>query len=179
MNALLRSSTRKTIVPKSPYFRTVCNRAGPNLVDPAGWPKIGLLSRDFGSILSVFPRKKSKTQSSLNFLQSGPPKFSKSDFSGLAPIRRVLNIVGCQFEGQRRKKRTRPPPPKENFWGNFSGCKERKTLQASGGYKNPIKTRKTISTTEISPLWPPFFSAKRSPHWSRAVYAFFSPQGGQ
>ena len=40
--------------------------------------------------MSVFPRIKSKTQSSLNFLQSGPRKFRKSDFSGLAPIRRVL-----------------------------------------------------------------------------------------
>ena len=40
--------------------------------------------------MSVFPRKSSKTQSSLNFLQSGPRRFTKSDFSGLAPIRRVL-----------------------------------------------------------------------------------------
>ena len=40
--------------------------------------------------MSVFPRRKSKTWSSPNFLQSGPRKFSKSDFSGLAPIRRVL-----------------------------------------------------------------------------------------
>ena len=40
--------------------------------------------------MSVFPRKNSKTESSLNFLQSGPRKFTKSDFSGLAPIRRVL-----------------------------------------------------------------------------------------
>ena len=43
--------------------------------------------------MSVFPRKKGKTQSSLNFLQSGPRTFSKSDSSGLAPIRRVLKIV--------------------------------------------------------------------------------------
>ena len=41
---------------------------------------MGLLNRDFGNILSVFPRKNSKTQSSLNFLQSGPRKFTKSDF---------------------------------------------------------------------------------------------------
>ena len=38
-----------------------------NLVDPAGSPKIRLLNRDFGNILSNFPRK-NKTQSSLNFL---------------------------------------------------------------------------------------------------------------
>ena len=53
--------------------------------------------------VSFFPRKRSKTQSSLNFLQSGPQKFSESNFSGLAPIRRVLskknfpNAVGCPF----------------------------------------------------------------------------------
>ena len=28
-----------------------------NLVDPAEWQKIGLQNQDFGSILSVFPRK--------------------------------------------------------------------------------------------------------------------------
>ena len=44
--------------------------------------------------MSVFPRKYSKTQSSLNFLQSGPRRFTKSDFSGLAPIGRVLTKVG-------------------------------------------------------------------------------------
>ena len=49
----------------------------PYSVDPAEWPNIGLLNRVFGSILSVF-QEKSKTQSSLNFLQSGPPKFTKS-----------------------------------------------------------------------------------------------------
>ena len=57
------------------------------------WPKTGLLNRDFGSILSASPRKNSKTQSSLNFLQSGPRKFTKSDFSGLAPIRRALTKI--------------------------------------------------------------------------------------
>ena len=68
----------------------VTDLSWPVLVDPAEWSKIGLLNRDFGSILSVFPRKNSKTESSLNFLQSGPRKFTKSDFLGLAPIRRVL-----------------------------------------------------------------------------------------
>ena len=76
-----------------------------NLVNPTEWPKIGLLNRDFGSILSVFPRKKNKTQSSLNFLQFGPRKFTKSDFSGLAPIRRAL-IFSAFFGVSGR----RPPP---------------------------------------------------------------------
>ena len=57
-----------------------------NLVDPAEWPKISLLNRGFGSILSIFLKKNSKRQSSLNFLQSGPQKFTKPEFSGLAPI---------------------------------------------------------------------------------------------
>ena len=39
-----------------------------NLVDCAGWPKIRLLNRDSGNTLSIFPRKNSETQSSLNFL---------------------------------------------------------------------------------------------------------------
>ena len=39
-----------------------------NLGDPAEPPKIRSLNRDFGNILSIFPRKNSKTQSSLNFL---------------------------------------------------------------------------------------------------------------
>ena len=33
-----------------------------NLVDPAEWPKIGLLNRDFGCFLSVFPRKQQNTK---------------------------------------------------------------------------------------------------------------------
>ena len=41
-----------------------------------------------------FPEKNSKTQSSLNFLHSGPRKFTKSHFSGLAPIRWVLRFQG-------------------------------------------------------------------------------------
>ena len=49
-----------------------------NLVDPAEWPNIGLINRDFGNILWVFPRK---TQSSLKWFQSGPRKFTKSYFS--------------------------------------------------------------------------------------------------
>ena len=62
---------------------------------------------------------------------------------------------------------------KKIFWRTFLAS--RKTFQAGGGYKNPIKTRKTISTTEIFPLWTPFFRQKKVLHWSRAVYAFFFP----
>ena len=54
----------------------------------------------------------------------------------------------------------------ELFWP------QRKTFQAGGGYKNPMRTRKTISNTEIFPLWSPFFQQRESGHW---VYAFFFP----
>ena len=48
--------------------------------DAAESPKIRLLNLVLGNILSIFPRKNSKIKSSLNFLQSGPRKFTKSDF---------------------------------------------------------------------------------------------------
>ena len=67
-----------------------CN-SEPFAIGPVQLAENWFTNRDFGSILSVFPRKGSKTQSSLNFLQSGPRKFCKSDFSGLAPIRRALS----------------------------------------------------------------------------------------
>ena len=62
---------------------------------------------------------------------------------------------------------------KKIFWGTFLASK--KTFQASGGYKNPIKTRKTISTTEIFPLWTPFFLQRKVLHWSKVVYGFLFP----
>ena len=58
------------------------------------------------------------------------------------------------------KKRTQPPTERKSFGELFSP--QRKTFQAGGGYENPIKTRKATSTTEIFPLWAPFFSAKKS-----------------
>ena len=59
----------------------------------------------------------------------------------------------------------------ELFWS------QRKTFQAGGGYKNPIKTRKTISTTEIFPLWTPFFSAKKSSALEQGGVRFLFPNG--
>ena len=84
------------------FFQNRLQIGRSNLVDPAEWPKSGLLNRDFGSISSVFPRKNSKTQSSQKIFFSPDPgnllnlifrKFTKSDFSGLALIRRVLIFV--------------------------------------------------------------------------------------
>ena len=60
----------------------------------------------------------------------------------------------------------------ELFWP------QRRTFQAGGGYKNPIKIRKAISTTDIFPLWTPFVLQRKVLHWIRAVYGFFFPALG-
>ena len=39
---------------------TVCNGAGPILVDSTEWPKIGLLNTGFENMLLTFARKDSK-----------------------------------------------------------------------------------------------------------------------
>ena len=59
-----------------------------------------------------------------------------------------------------RRKSVHNHHRKKTIWRTFLASK--KTFQAGGGYKNPIKTKKTISTTEIFPLCTPFFSAKKS-----------------
>ena len=47
---------------------------------PHGVAENSFTKLGFGENFVDFPRKKSKTQSSLNFLRSGPRKFTKSDF---------------------------------------------------------------------------------------------------
>ena len=54
----------------------------------------------------------------------------------------------------RRRKKCTLPPPEVNHLENFSGLKE--TFKAGGRYKNPIKFRRTVSTSSVAP----FFSAK-------------------
>ena len=63
------------------------------------------------------------------------------------------------------------------FWGTFLASK-RNFPGWWWIYKNLMKTRKAISTTEIFPLWPPFFRQRTVLHWSRAVYVFFFPELG-
>ena len=89
------------------------------------------------------------------------------------PVAKILSPVARQAPTQRRKKRTRPPP-KDNLLGTFLAS-GRKTFQVGGGYKNPMKTRKTISTTEIFPLWAPFFSAKKSSALEQGGVCFLFP----
>ena len=67
---------------------------------------------------------------------------------------------------QRRTKRTLPPP-KENLLEP-----QRQTFQAGGRYKNPIKTREAISTTEI---FPHFFPAKKSSSLELGGVCFLFP----
>ena len=65
-----------------------------------------------------------------------------------------------RFRFQSPQKQRRKRTQQENLLGNFSGLKE-KLSRPVVDTKNPTKTRKkTISTTEIFPLWTPFFSAK-------------------
>ena len=52
----------------------------------------------------------------------------------------------------------------ELFWP------QRRTFQAGGSYKNPIKNQENHINHRIFPLWPPFFGQRKVPHWSRAVY---------
>ena len=74
---------------------------------------------------------------------------------------------------QRRKKRTQPPP-KENLLENFSGRKE-KLSRPVVDTKILKKNKKTISTTEIFPLWTPFFSAKKSSALEQGGVCFLFP----
>ena len=71
-------------------------------------------------------------------------------------------------------KRTRPPP-KETLLGDFSGLKEN-LFQIVFRYENPMKTRKTISTSEVFPPWPPhFFLAKKSSALEQGGVCFLFP----
>ena len=60
----------------------------------------------------------------------------------------------------------------ELFWP------QRKTFQVGGGYKNPMKTRKTISTTEIFLCGPHFVSAKKSSALEHGGVCFLLPNLG-
>ena len=89
------------------------------------------------------------------------------------PIMLVMAMkLSTQLQGrlQGRKKRTLQPP-KENLLENFSGLKK-KTFQAGGRYKNPIKNR--VPPTSF-PCGPHFFRKRKVADWSRVVYGFCFP----
>ena len=66
---------------------------------PRGVAENSFTKPGFGEhFVSIFPRKNSKTQSSLNFLQSGPRQFTKSDFSGIGP-----DPAGAEKSAKERK----------------------------------------------------------------------------
>ena len=58
------------------------------------------------------------------------------------------------------KKKTYTTTTKRKSFGELFWL-QRKAFQAGGGYKKPIKTRKTISTTENFPLWAPFLLQRK------------------
>ena len=105
-----------------------------------------------------------------------PPNFCQSRFSGVYLVFEVVQERGFKerlaipvlvlqacisFLQRRRKKAYTAATERKSFGELF--WPQRKTFQAGGRYKNPQEPRRTISTTEIFPLWPPFFfSAKKS-----------------
>ena len=77
----------------------------------------------------------SKTQSSLNFLQSGPRKSTKSDFSGLAPIRWVekRQLAGAGFwDGSGL-----PRPTGIKGKSLFSGAREERWMNDLVSFSSP------------------------------------------
>ena len=65
---------------RMPWARTVCNRAGPIWLTPRSGQQLVYLTGFLGAFCRIFLGKNCKPQSSLNFIQSGPQKFTKSDF---------------------------------------------------------------------------------------------------
>ena len=134
----------------------------------------------FTRILETFLRRNERASPAAAFPKSGSLIFSKEDLpacgrlrlrvqsqSPISPFCFALVLKG--FE-QKNKKRTRPPP-KKNHLGNFLASK--KNFPGWWWIQKPYKHHEAISTTEIFPLWPPFFRQRKVPHWSRAVYAVF------
>ena len=85
-------------------------------------------------------------------------------------------LLSCFFVPERsKKKRTPPPPPpKENLLETFSGLKEE--LSRPVVDTKPDKNRENhIYHPEIFPLWPPFFSAKKSSSLEQGGVCFLFP----
>ena len=112
--------------------------------------------------MSVLPRKNSKTLSSLNFLQSGLRKFTKSDFSGLAPIRRALReLVWAANANKRRqtltnasKRRGQNASKSKQTRANADKHKQRLTPPLFRNGPNTV-SESTVSNTELSEFFGP------------------------
>ena len=79
---------------------------------------------------------------------------------------------------QSREEKSIPNHHRKKFpWRTFLASK--KNFPGRGGYKNPIKTRKTIPPNSFL-CGPYFFLQRKVLHWSRAVYGlFFSEQSAR
>ena len=107
-------------------------------------------------------------------------KHVNKNFTGLS------QDLGGNFRG--RARTFRPPPlcveaekkkahttttKRKSFGALF--LPQRKLSRPVVDTKNTRKTKKTISTTKIFPLWTQFFLQRKVLHWSRVVYGFFFP----
>ena len=86
-----------------------------NLVDPAESPKNWFTKLGFWEHFVSFSKEKQQKTEFTNFLQSGSRKFTKSDFSGLAPIRRVLKDDDQHFFGKVGINFPPPTPKSADF----------------------------------------------------------------
>ena len=87
-----------------------------------------------------FFQKKQQNTEFTKFFQSGPQKFTKSDFSGLAPTRRVLTHSKCEFMCNGAATHGRSQHPARTWLTRmFEGFKSRCTMPAECRYNKPLR----------------------------------------
>ena len=111
-------------------------------------------------------------------LQNSPTKIgvwwvARLKFSISLEIFKILNFFNLWALNREEKSIHNHHHGKKIIWRTFLASK--KNFPGRWWIQKPYKTRKTISTTEIFPLWTPFFLQRKVLHWSRAVYAVFFP----
>ena len=67
-------------------------------------------------------------------------------------------LIDGQIANRREEKAYTTTTERKIFWGTFLASK--KNFPGRWWIQKPDETRKTISTTKIFPLWPPFFFGK-------------------
>ena len=72
-------------------MNVICESRFSNLVDPAEWPKNGLLNRGFGIILLILPRKK---QENTEFTQLSSVRTQKFTKFNSVHTRRITKTSG-------------------------------------------------------------------------------------
>ena len=78
--------------------------------------------------------------------------------------------LAVNFEKEQKiKKMYTTTTERKSFGELFLASK--KNFPGRWWIQKPYENQETISTTEILPLWPPFFLQRKVLHWRRAVYA--------